>query len=232
MKPSGTTQCRPCLLTKPRGLAVYSKFCDSCGREVMSSIRYCPTCGCRNFSQLAPNGQSATSPGVTQTVAPVINPKGSQSPTHSSPTNGANIILPGIHGWLKFFCISLTILTPLLNIGFMLKEWQDLSDFPPLKNAVMLWITCYSAVTFFSVFAGTKLWTQRPNAVKIAKYYLITQLLAALLLPWIVFTTIAMPDLFLATLNDAIKTGIGGVIYFVIWYSFLCKSKRVKATFV
>jgi len=48
----------------------------------------------------APSGVAPAIPGTTAATL--------------TETSGVN---PGVHGWLAFFCVSLTILTPLLGAG-------------------------------------------------------------------------------------------------------------------
>ncbi len=209
-------------------------FCDACGNKVMTSIRICPSCGNRSFCATAPTQATiATSPPAHLLNQPV-NTIG-QQPTTLPPTN-TNAITPGVHGWLKFFCISLTIITPIVNIALMLGEWRDtkamFDDVPNLKNAVMLEIFSYSAITFFAVFAGTKLWSVKPNAVKITKYYLVAQMLVALIIPGTVLAIISVSGLPSELYTDVFKTAFAGIFYLAIWYPFLCKSKQVKATYI
>ena len=209
-------------------------FCDACGNKVMNSIRICPSCGNRSFSAIAPTQATMTASPSPHLSNQAINTIG-QQPTTLPPTN-ANAITPGVHGWLKFLCISLTILTPIFNIALMLGEWRDtkamFDDMPNLKNAVMLEIISYSAITFFAVFAGTKLWSVKPNAVKITKYYLVAQMLVALIIPGTVLAIISIPGLPSDLYKDVFKIAFHGIFYFAIWYPFLCKSERVKATYI
>ena len=200
----------------------------------MTSIRICPTCGNRSFSATPP--PQATTPGSPSEhiQSQAINTIG-QQPTTIPPTN-ANAITPGVHGWLKFLCISLTILTPIFNIALMLGEWRDaknmFDELPNLKNAIMLEITACAAITFFSIFAGTKLWSIKPNAVTITKYYLVAQMLVALIVPGTALAIISIPGSPSDLYKDVFTTAFGGIFYFAVWYSFLCKSLQVKATYI
>lgn len=200
----------------------------------MTSIRICPSCGNRGFSKIAPTQATTNASPSPHLPNQAINTLG-QQPTTPPPTN-ANAVTPGVHGWLKFLCISLAILTPIFNIALMLGEWRDtkamFGDMPNLKNAVVLEICCYSAITFFAVFAGTKLWSVKPNAVKITKCFLVAQMLVALIVPGTVVAMISAPNLPSDIYKDVLKTAFHGIFYLAIWYPFLCKSERVKATYI
>lgn len=154
-----------------------------------------------------------------------------------------NIILPpeyarykGVRGWLLFFCISLTILSPLGNSILWVKAFnevsQHLSKFPGLRATFGIDGLLTILIIAFSIYAGISLWTVRPNAVKIAKSYL---------LAYVVIVTIESFFLpFMAGLptelnGEIIKEGFKGAgrayLFFSIWNSYLNKSKRVKATY-
>ena len=202
-------------------------YCTSCGNRVLTTIRMCPACGERNFSPTPPVHGTSTltsaqsAPGQTQT-----GPNAPQS-TKKTPS-----VLTGVRGWLLFLCVSLTILTPLFSIAAMASEWRLTKPYfeslPNLKNGVMLEIACYTAVTFFSVYAGSRLWSIRPNAVRAAKIYLIVQMLVGLIVPGAVAAIVSAPG----AASEVIKTAFHGIVYFAIWYPYLCKSERVKATYI
>jgi len=82
-----------------------------------------------------------------------------------------------------------------------------------------------------SIRAGIALWTVKPGAVKTAKNYLLI---------FLAYTGISVLLPFMAGLptevNDAMAPAIiesvfHALIFFGVWYSYLNKSKRVKATY-
>jgi|YelNatPaOPRAMG01_1025707.scaffolds.fasta_scaffold17313_4 hypothetical protein len=140
----------------------------------------------------------------------------------------------GVRGWLLLFCLGCTILSPLLTIGGLLKEfadnnWQAVDLFPGLRAATQIDAVLRLAVTAFGIYAGVRLWRVRPRAVRTAKGYLLAVLaysVVAALLP----LTAAVPN------RDAVlETGIGRMlatlVAFSIWLAYFTSSKRVKATY-
>jgi hypothetical protein len=201
-------------------------YCSSCGMQVIPTMKICPSCGNRNFEP--------TPPSLTTKAAQVTNvqtPAASISSLAPQQLTSSLGVSPGIKGWLLFLCVSMTILTPLFALGQMTSEWRDTKIYfdaiPNLKNAVMLEITAMTAITIFSIFSGVQLWTRKPNAVVIAKRFLIAQLAYGLIVPWVMVAMLSLPGM----APQAIKIAFHSIVYIVIWYPFLMKSKRVKATF-
>lgn len=202
-------------------------YCTNCGNRVLKTIRICPACGERSFSPTPP--VHGTSTLTSAQSMPGQAPTGTIGPQ----TTKKNLsVTPGVRGWLLFLCVSLTILTPLFTIATMTSEWRltkpYFENLPNLKNGVMLEIACYTAVTFFSFYAGTRLWSIRPNAVRTAKIYLVVQMLVGLIVPGAVAAVVSAPG----AASEVIRTAFHGILYFAIWYPYLCKSERVKATYI
>ena len=82
----------------------------------------------------------------------------------------------------------------------------------------------------FSIYAGINLWTLKKNAVYIAKLYLILFLVYTFieLFLWI---TVLPSKVINKIIGDFTKEIVGSLLYFIIWFSYLNKSKRVKNTF-
>ena len=144
--------------------------------------------------------------------------------------------LVGVKGWLLFFCVVLTVLSPLLTTVNIVNGYNETSPFfeifPGLKTAVMTDTILSILVMCFSIFAGISLWTRRPNAVKIAKAYLITVLIYTILEVPILLVLAGLPS----EANEIILKGalfmiVRGAFFFGIWYSYLSRSQRVAATY-
>lgn len=141
----------------------------------------------------------------------------------------------GVGGWLLLFIIYLTIGTPLVNFPDIL----DLLDFIFSYQLSIGYIIFHTieiisiiGLVFFSIYAGVSLWRVKPNAVKLAKILLTTALVYSVISTIIIYFVYppiepSLEEYFAAAISRiAIET-----VKFTILFSYLTKSKRVKATF-
>lgn len=142
--------------------------------------------------------------------------------------------LKGVGGWLLFFCISLTILSPILTLYNFASGYNDIKELikylPSIYNVFIIDIIVGSIVIAFSIYAGISLWTVKKNAVRIAKLYLIT-FISYSFLELIMYLSVFPGKVINIVMGDFIKEIIKSLIYFTIWYLYLIKSKRVRNTF-
>jgi len=142
----------------------------------------------------------------------------------------------GVKGWLLFFCISLTVLNPLVAIVRLRYNIEFVSRFsgihPALRTELMIDGILSVAITGFSIYAGVCLWRVASGAVQKAQTLLLCLLVYATIvafLPLMVGLPIPVND---AIVFETIKSGIvPSIIYFWIWNSYLNTSERVKATY-
>ena len=144
----------------------------------------------------------------------------------------------GVRGWLLVLCLALTIIAPLTSLYSLITTYNEISQisgifevFPGLKT--VLYIDGFLSVVLMilCVRAGLALWTIKPNAVKIAKNYLLIFLgysVVAIFLPYIVGLPTELTN---AMIPETIRESIRSFIFFGIWYTYLNVSERVKATY-
>ncbi len=149
--------------------------------------------------------------------------------------NETSLQLKGVKGWLLLMCISLTILDPssiILNSIIMTNLTKPYFDkHAELLKMVLINGTCSIGLAVFSIYTGLSLWKVLPNALTTAKKYLIA------------ISLYSVFSLFLPVLAgfqaESIK-GISGsnvfnslltILYASVWYLYLKKSGRVKATY-
>ncbi len=146
----------------------------------------------------------------------------------------------GVKGWLLLLCLNLTIFIPAAYL-YQLNCVLDL--FNSTRNKILLLmfkaILAYSILTvatmlflaIFSFYTGLRLWNLKPGAVKIAKAFLITQLLLILTItiirPFITSTLNTGGQIFTAILISLIPS----LFQFCLWYLYLTKSSRVHNTY-
>ncbi len=132
--------------------------------------------------------------------------------------------LKGIDGWLLLFIIVLVFITPLYSIleVFMYPEFYYYSS----------GVLSYSTITFliliniWYVFVGVSLWMKKLKAVIWAKECLIATLILNIFLIFYSygFFTVEESDIIFGEFFRSI-------IFFIVWFSYLNKSKRVANTF-
>ncbi len=150
-----------------------------------------------------------------------------------------NIRLPdenrGVAGWLLFFCIVLTILSPIATVVTLATGIKQalpiMVEFPGLRNLMIIDSVLSVLLMAFSIYAGTGLWNVRPGAVRTAKTYLLTFLAYQALASFLPFTAGLPKEANAAMMKQVTSDAIRSMIFFGVWFSFLSVSKRVKATY-
>lgn len=155
-----------------------------------------------------------------------------------APSNVVKSALVGVRGWLAFFCIILLVLQPffvLVSYGAtsaqmnQVKMWNpDVAEmFEPMMSAT--WAIAAVQV-IFGMVAGLMLVMRAKGAVTVAKLFLLCAPVAA------VHQFPLVPQGLPGKMEDAIMQGvIGDVIktslFCLIWFTYLCRSRRVRNTY-
>jgi hypothetical protein len=141
----------------------------------------------------------------------------------------------GVAGWLLWFCLGLTVFTPLITLGSLAAGYSESSkyfdQFPGLLVITLVDTLLSLGITAFSVYAGIGLWRIRPGAVQMAKRYLLCLLgyyVFAAVLPFMAGLPSAANE---AMIGQVAIDTFRGIIFVAIWYSYLNKSLRVRATY-
>lgn len=141
----------------------------------------------------------------------------------------------GIGGWLLFLCLSLTFLGPLLSVRNIVMGYQDLSPYFSQIPRLSLFTGIYSVLSVgmvgWAIFAGTSLWRVRPQAISITKLYFLGLVGFAVLVSLLPYMSGLSGEVAKTFSIGSLKTTPGTLLYVVIWYTYLNRSKRVKATF-
>ncbi|PYV92332.1 MAG: hypothetical protein DMG05_04840 [Acidobacteria bacterium] len=142
----------------------------------------------------------------------------------------------GVGGWLLFFCLGLTVFNPLMSLFSLAGSYREsapyFSQFPGLLVVTGLDTVLSLGLTVFSIYAGASLWRLRPGAVQTAKRYFLWFLAyqaVAIVLPFMAALPSAPDETMIA---QTVKGAFRGIIYVIIWYSYLNKSERVRATYL
>lgn len=134
----------------------------------------------------------------------------------------------GVKGWLLLLCIILTVLNPLMTFFVYFADFKGFNAMSLLGVADTFWIVL---ITLFGMYAGINLWTVRSNAVKITKIYLLAMAGYALFITGYAFFILMPQDPTAYDITTAVGAMVRLLAFAVIWYHYLLRSKRVKATY-
>jgi hypothetical protein len=173
-------------------------FCARCGQQIPEASEICPLCGREANIQLPPPSSPV---GAVAGIAP--------APDYIPG-------LKGVGGWLLFFCIITTILTPLMN----------LPGFARLAEIRSPWAFYDLAVIVFSMIVGVSVWRVSPDAIPLLRAYFVTFVIwEALRISTVV---IVMHN---STFDLPMMYRIRTLIWCLVWGAYFHRSQRVRATF-
>jgi hypothetical protein len=185
-------------------------FCARCGQQIPDGSEICQLCGREATLKVDP-------PPAIPAAAPAAAaaPRQIQWPAEPAvigpPMRRPD--LKGVGGWLLFFCISLTLLTPVLTL---IRMWS--TSFGP-EGMIDL------ALTAFGVIIGIMVWNVHPRAFLLLWIYF--GLMALLLVLGIVGSFISSEEQNPSEIMQLFR----GLISTIIWFLYFKKSDRVQATF-
>jgi DNA-directed RNA polymerase subunit RPC12/RpoP len=148
--------------------------------------------------------------------------------------------LIGVHGWLLFFCISLIFLSPLINFvsffPYLVEDYYFLNSYPLLELVTYTDILLGFALMVFGIYVGIKIWTIRPNAIKIANSFLNMLLVYVVISSLMIFLFYSIYNIKFSTeivglIGNMFRETVTSVLYVIIWELYLKNSVRVKNTF-
>ncbi len=143
--------------------------------------------------------------------------------------------LKGVRGWLLLLCVTLTVLDPsavLINLFFVADAAKPyFVRHPGFFRLVLVNGVVGIGLSVFSLYAGISLWKLLPGAVGAARGYLRTVFAYSIIAPFIprlVGSTfhVSQDTFVLACLNSVFT-----IVYAAIWYLYLSRSARVRATY-
>ena len=142
----------------------------------------------------------------------------------------------GVKGWLLFLCVNLTILGPVGNAIIIVASYAEavfISKRYPSYWAIEIFgdALVLAVNVVYSLYAGVRLWRVRNNAVSSAKNFLILAGVVAVA-NMLLLLFAGFPEEVLSTIMAASLPQLGPTLaIIVLWYRYLNRSKRVRATF-
>jgi hypothetical protein len=157
-------------------------------------------------------------------------------PLNRTETQAASIeptIPPAVTGWLLFLCLLLTLVYPATTLYYVLTD-----TLPSLVGAhsfsVIFLLSVYCVVfivlAVFSLIAGVKLWLVRSDALRFARRWLWSYLIANFAY-FGLWTAIARHPTSFSLAEMGWYHVVGPIPSFALWYFYLEHSKRVRATY-
>jgi len=141
-----------------------------------------------------------------------------------------------VGGWLLLLCISLTILSPLVILYGLITAYDEthyvFALFPGVQMVFYADALLSVLIIILCIRAGISLWTIRPNAVKIAKNFLLIYLGYLVIAAFLPFLAGLPAEANKVMMPEITKSILRGLIYVAIWYLYLSVSKRVKQTYI
>jgi hypothetical protein len=141
----------------------------------------------------------------------------------------------GVKGWLLFFCISLTVLSPVsLVVDFdkVRRELEmNLAGEPATQPLISVYRMLNVSIAIVCIAAGVMLWSKRPRAVRVAKIallYYVCSLGPISLLAYLVGMPSEIARAWALSILQSLPLSLP---YPLIWFLYLSYSKRVRATF-
>lgn len=222
----------------------FSFKCPSCGQhletpqDILGQTVECPSC----HSQIT-LAKPSSDPKPVRVVS--MSPPQGQPPEPSRPTApptlpsqpGPNVGPKGVGGWLMFFCVGLTILGPLFSLGQMASGWEEAK--PAFDRLASLRTAIYwenfgtTLILIYGFVVGCIIWGGNESGKRLAKQYLLTRLFGFLGIELVTFL------LMLGLPSQVVAAALGGIvgavfreaIYFLFWWLYFKKSKRVRNTY-
>ncbi len=143
--------------------------------------------------------------------------------------------LRGVKGWLLLLCLALTVFDPSTVVIslFLLTDASRVyfEQHPAFFRLVLVSGVCRLALAVFSLYAGLSLWRVVPNGILLARRYFLAAVLYSvfsLFLP----NLVGLPeDLAKPMAGEILFNAALTITYAMVWYLYLGRSRRVKATF-
>jgi hypothetical protein len=141
-----------------------------------------------------------------------------------------------VGGWLLLLCVILTVIAPayslLTTAGALGEAGPYLSMLPASVLAMLTMdLTVVILIVGLGIYAGIGLWRIRPGALRIAKAFLVAVLIVTLT-EILIIGLLDIPDDFKQmALSEGAMAAIRTSVFFAVWFTYLTRSKRVRATY-
>lgn len=205
-------------------------FCIKCGSKNPDDGSFCQKCGIPTWIDTGPAPLTAL---LEAGLARIPN----EAKPGILPVNAkVNERLVGVKGWLLLLCISLTTLIPLFNLYYLNRLWVEFLPYfptsPEHKKLFKIVATYGFCMPAYGIYAGFLLSVKGPYAVQTTKLFLAgSLLLVAISYPLLRSIVPFPPEVWNAAAFEFVKEFFKQLVFSSIWFTYLSKSKRVRATY-
>jgi hypothetical protein len=183
-------------------------FCARCGQQIPDASETCPLCGREATIEVPPQ------PYAAEGIVAVVAAPNSRAVPAAKPLRKD---LQGVGGWLLFFCIATTIVSPVAALNAVLA-----SEAAAQLNRGTL-VT--AAFAIFGLVVGFSVWTKSSLAISMLRvYFLVLGGLALLNVSFLLAVRLHAADEF--TVLAHVRT----LIFVAIWAAYFHTSERVRGT--
>ena len=141
----------------------------------------------------------------------------------------------GVRGWLLLLCLNIAILDPvtmLLTIFLVVSATKPyFGEHPELLRLCLVSGICRLALAVFSVYAGLGLWKVVPGALSVAKRYLLAVVLYSVVASFLPALVGVPQESYQEFAGQTVFNSFLTMAYAIVWYIYLQRSRRVKATY-
>ena len=152
-------------------------------------------------------------------------------------TNNAQLgsKLRGVKGWLLFLCLCLTLFIPLITIFNLLVNYNlavtYFRRFPDFFTFTLIDSFFSTVLMIFAIYAGIALWKIKSHSLRTIKFYFLLLLIYLIIAAFLPFRSDLSSNATTSLIVLIIKNTFGSLIFILIWYLYLKRSKRVKLTY-
>lgn len=142
----------------------------------------------------------------------------------------------GCGGWLKFFCVLLVFVGPILTLIRCILSYENIGSDRGYEGSslILLENAGYFVISLFGLRTGFSLQKKEVRAVRAAKLYLVaifTWALASIGIPFYGdYQGVTDNYLFVVAIEQSVSAALA-LVYVLIWAAYLSWSKRVRETF-
>lgn len=165
-------------------------------------------------------------PGVTGPHA--------QAPARA--TTASTPKLAGVRGWLLLLCVMLVLVGPMMNLGALSIAAETyapfLTSYPRLSTTSSITNALTIVYVIHSMGVGGVLWARQAGAVRAAKIFFILSPVYTLAGNMAPMAAQLPPAADAAIIEGAVQGLVRAVLWSTVWFVYLVRSRRVRATYL